>query len=145
MNIMDDETKQKHLKNFIGGLYPPVDKDMMPLYLRDTADAGTDLSRPLDLVYFWHIPKVCRCVCLSFGVVSVRTLFWCKSSQIYLIHDIVIIDNFLPGIGIYYEEHIELLLRVEASREAGSQSREFYAPKTDMLFLIRSDASSIAN
>ena len=58
LDIMDDETRLRHVKNFIGGLYPPVDKDMMPLYLRDSLDAGTELSRPLDLVYFWHIPKV---------------------------------------------------------------------------------------
>ena len=57
-NVMDDETKLRHMKNFIGGLYPPVDKDTLPLYLRDSLDAGTELSRPLDLVYFWHIPKV---------------------------------------------------------------------------------------
>jgi hypothetical protein len=58
LNVMDDETKLRHMKNFIGGLYPPVDKDTLPLYLRDSLDAGTELSRPLDLVYFWHIPKV---------------------------------------------------------------------------------------
>ena len=56
---MDDKMKQKLSKNFLGGLFPPVDKEMMPLYLRETLDVGTDLSNSLDLVYFWHIPKVC--------------------------------------------------------------------------------------
>jgi hypothetical protein len=87
MNIMDDETKRRHSKNFLGGLYPPVDKDMLPLYLRDTSDAGTDLSNKLDLIYLWHIPKVCvrsgvycRVVSFSFFVVVVS---W--SNHIYIL------------------------------------------------------------
>ncbi|KAL9186870.1 hypothetical protein ACHAXT_010590 [Thalassiosira profunda] len=56
-------------KSYLGGLFPPVDKDMLPLYLRDTLDvpgaqvlnlndpSGQAVARKSDLVYFWHIPK----------------------------------------------------------------------------------------
>jgi len=83
-NVMDDETKLRHAKNFIGGLYPPVDKDMLPMYLRDSLDAGTESSRPLDLVYFWHVPKVGVSLATSFllPLFSARISCRCKSNQI---------------------------------------------------------------
>jgi len=59
--VIDEATQQKQMKSYLGGLYPPVDKDMLPLYLRDTADTPEasmfDLTRQDDLVFFWHIPK----------------------------------------------------------------------------------------
>lgn len=67
--VLDEATQQKHLKSYLGGLFPPVDKAIMPLYLRDTSEASgvkvLDLSNPSgqavatnsDLVFFWHIPK----------------------------------------------------------------------------------------
>lgn len=69
--LLDEATQQKQMKSYLGGLYPPVDKDMFPLYLRDTTDktnlqvldmyspSGEPVRRNRDLVFFWHIPKVC--------------------------------------------------------------------------------------
>jgi len=70
---VDEATQQKYMISYLGGLYPPVDKGMMPLYLRDVDynDIGDehilDMYNPdfegestmknSDLVFFWHIPK----------------------------------------------------------------------------------------
>lgn len=49
------------MKSYLGGLYPPVDKDMLPLYLRDIEDEANlrvaDYTTERDLLFFWHIPK----------------------------------------------------------------------------------------
>lgn len=59
--VIDEETQMQQMKSYLGGLYPPVDRDMLPLYLRDTADDPdgqyADFTRQRDLVFFWHIPK----------------------------------------------------------------------------------------
>ena len=67
----DEETKVKQMKSYFGGLYPPVDKDMMPLYLRNTLDtessvlvmdlyhsSGEPVVKARDPIFFWHIPRV---------------------------------------------------------------------------------------
>jgi len=51
--VLDEATQQKQMRSYLGGLYPPVDRDMLPLYLRDT----NSLQGDNDLVFFWHIPK----------------------------------------------------------------------------------------
>ncbi|KAL7527400.1 hypothetical protein ACHAXR_001940, partial [Thalassiosira sp. AJA248-18] len=60
---------QQQMKAYLGGLYPPIDKDMMPLYLRDSFDetevkvldmystTGQATPKSSDVVFFWHIPK----------------------------------------------------------------------------------------
>lgn len=62
--LLDEETQLKQMKSYLGGLYPRIDKDTMPLYLRDTEDetevhvpSGLGVSRNRDLIFFWHIPK----------------------------------------------------------------------------------------
>jgi len=55
LQVLDAETQQKHMRSYLGGLYPPVDSSKLPLYLRDTL--AQDNSRSEDLVFFWHIPK----------------------------------------------------------------------------------------
>lgn len=50
------------MRSYLGGLYPPVDKDMLPLYLRDTFATSekkrvSDYMNQRDIVFFWHIPK----------------------------------------------------------------------------------------
>jgi len=67
--LLDDETQQKQMRSYLGGLYPPVDKNMLLLYLKDTTDtedvlllnlshkSGEPVTRKRDLVFFWHIPK----------------------------------------------------------------------------------------
>ena len=50
----------QYIKSYLGGLYPAVDMDMMPLYLRNTYDDRSSSGEGgADLVFFWHIPKVC--------------------------------------------------------------------------------------
>lgn len=62
----DEETQEKQMKSYLGGLYPAVDKDTMPVYLRDTLDTGGGVAldpsgktaeKNSDLIFFWHIPK----------------------------------------------------------------------------------------
>lgn len=67
---LNETEERQQMVNYLGGLYPPVDKDMLPLYLRDTEDmenspvfldmytpSGQAVRRNKDLVFFWHIPK----------------------------------------------------------------------------------------
>lgn len=67
---LNETEERQQMVNYLGGLYPPVDKDMLPLYLRDTEDttnsqlfldmynpSGEAVKRNRDLVFFWHIPK----------------------------------------------------------------------------------------
>lgn len=50
------------MRSYLGGLYPPVDKDMLPLYLRDTfatneKNTVSNYMNQRNIVFFWHIPK----------------------------------------------------------------------------------------
>lgn len=65
---VDEETLQKQVQTYLGGLSPRVDLMMAPLYLRDSADmnvarimditnlSGQSLARDLDITFFWIIP-----------------------------------------------------------------------------------------
>ena len=60
--VIDEITRQKRMKQYLGGLYPKVEQStMMPYYLRDTLEP-TRQDGPeggSDVIFFWHIPKVC--------------------------------------------------------------------------------------
>ena len=74
----DEETLHKQMKSYLGGLYPKVDKDLLPLYLRDMDILGHDYLSGMakaDLIFFWHIPKVCMLVDVSVRVAIF--LHWC--------------------------------------------------------------------
>lgn len=65
---LDEETLQKQMRSYLGGLYPPVDRDMLPMYLRNIDDtevhwvldysSGEAKPKSTDVVFFWHIPRV---------------------------------------------------------------------------------------
>ena len=62
--IMNATQQQQQMRSYLGGLYPQVDKDMIPLFLReanqlDYSSTERDQPESTDLVFFWHIPKVC--------------------------------------------------------------------------------------
>ena len=62
--IMNATQQQQQTRSYLGGLYPQVDKDMIPLFLReanqlDYSSTERDQPESTDLVFFWHIPKVC--------------------------------------------------------------------------------------
>jgi hypothetical protein len=58
---------QKRTRQYLGGLYPKVDSDQMPLYLRDTNELTDEMDELSlrwgekvdygDRPFFWHIPK----------------------------------------------------------------------------------------
>ena len=59
---LDEEQKKQRIKAFLGGIYPHLDEQMLPKYLRDTMPREKlsvmdvwDLDK--DVAYFWHIPK----------------------------------------------------------------------------------------
>ncbi len=60
--LTEEQCKQR-IKAFLGGLYPHLDDNMLPKYLRDSMPREKlsvmdiwDLDK--DVAYFWHIPKV---------------------------------------------------------------------------------------
>jgi hypothetical protein len=60
---LSEEQKKQRIKAFLGGLYPHLDDDMLPKYLRDTMPREKlsvmdvwDVDK--DIAFFWHIPKV---------------------------------------------------------------------------------------
>lgn len=66
--IETEESKlQKRTRQYLGGLYPKVDSDQMPLYLRDTNELTDEMDELSlrwgekvdygDRPFFWHIPK----------------------------------------------------------------------------------------
>ena len=65
---LDEETLQKQMRSYLGGLYPPVDRDMLPMYLRNIDDtevhwvldysSGEAKAKSTDVIFFWHIPRV---------------------------------------------------------------------------------------
>ena len=63
---LSEEQRKQRIKAFLGGLYPHLDDNMLPKYLRDSMPREKlsvmdiwDLDK--DVAYFWHIPKVRRC------------------------------------------------------------------------------------
>ncbi|KAL7529944.1 hypothetical protein ACHAXR_003238 [Thalassiosira sp. AJA248-18] len=66
---LNETVRQQQMKGFLGGLYPPMDSNMMPLYLRDSLDenkvtlldmysgGGQAVAKSSDVVFFWHIPR----------------------------------------------------------------------------------------
>ena len=67
---LTEEQRKQRIKAFLGGLYPHLDDNMLPKYLRDSMPREKlsvmdiwDLDK--DVAYFWHIPKV-RGVCLIY-------------------------------------------------------------------------------
>jgi hypothetical protein len=61
---LNEEQKKLRIKAFLGGLYPHLDDDMLPKYLRDAMPREKlsvmdiwDVDK--DIAFFWHIPKVC--------------------------------------------------------------------------------------
>jgi len=52
LQAVDKDLQKQQMSSFFGGLYPAVDQNMFPLYLRDL-----DKTKTEDLVFFWHIPK----------------------------------------------------------------------------------------
>ena len=64
-----EEMEAKQMRAYLGGLFPAVDINMCPLYLRDTTDmssgftmdlysgGGTPVLRNRDITFFWHIPR----------------------------------------------------------------------------------------
>jgi len=67
--LTQEEIEAKQIRSYLGGLYPAVDVNMCPIYLRDTADmtagytmdlysgGGKPVLRNRDLAFFWHIPR----------------------------------------------------------------------------------------
>jgi hypothetical protein len=60
--LTPEEITEKQIKQYLGGLYPKVDRNFMPLYLRDTlqprkVDPKWGEIIDGDLPFFWHIPK----------------------------------------------------------------------------------------
>eukprot|EP00804_Cyclotella_cryptica_P007166 CCRYP_009717-RA/>CCRYP_009717-RA protein AED:0.37 eAED:0.37 QI:88/0.5/0.66/1/0.5/0.66/3/0/302 len=60
--LTPEEITEKQIKQYLGGLYPKVDRNFMPLYLRDTlqprkVDPKWGEIVDGDLPFFWHIPK----------------------------------------------------------------------------------------
>ena len=60
---LTEEQRKQRIKAFLGGLYPHLDDNMLPKYLRDSMPREKlsvmdiwDLDK--DVAYFWHIPKV---------------------------------------------------------------------------------------
>ena len=60
---LTEEQRKQRIKAFLGGLYPHLDGNMLPKYLRDSMPREKlsvmdiwDLDK--DVAYFWHIPKV---------------------------------------------------------------------------------------
>lgn len=53
LQAVDEDLQKQQMSSFFGGIYPAVDQNMFPLYLRDLDKASTES----DLVFFWHIPK----------------------------------------------------------------------------------------
>ena len=71
------------MKSYLGGLYPPVNNEMMPLYLRDTLEEGgvvMDYSsgeakmKSTDVYFFWHVPRVSHYFDLFDVIVFVASL-----------------------------------------------------------------------
>eukprot|EP00985_Skeletonema_marinoi_P019764 scaffold11439_cov137-Skeletonema_marinoi.AAC.2 len=59
---LNEEQKKQRIKAFLGGIYPHLDDDMLPKYLRDTMPREKlsvmdvwDVDK--DIAFFWHIPK----------------------------------------------------------------------------------------
>lgn len=74
---LDEDQKRQRIKAFLGGIYPHLDDDMFPKYLRDTMPREKlsvmdvwDLDK--DVAYFWHIPKV-RCCISNHLILSMAT------------------------------------------------------------------------
>lgn len=60
--LTPEEIIEKQIKQYLGGLYPKVDRNFMPIYLRDTlqprkVDPKWGEIVDGDLPFFWHIPK----------------------------------------------------------------------------------------
>lgn len=81
----DQETQEKQMKSYLGGLYPPVNNEMMPLYLRDTLEEGgvvMDYSsgeakmKSTDVYFFWHVPRV-----RSYFALFVKLVYFVASLQ----------------------------------------------------------------
>ena len=56
------DQKIQRIKAFLGGIYPDLDEENIPKYLRDTMPQQKlsfmdvwDLDK--DIIFFWHIPK----------------------------------------------------------------------------------------
>ncbi|KAL7477953.1 hypothetical protein ACHAW6_003740 [Cyclotella cf. meneghiniana] len=60
--LTPEEITEKQIKQYLGGLYPKVDRNFMPIYLRDTlqprkVDPKWGEIVDGDIPFFWHIPK----------------------------------------------------------------------------------------
>ena len=60
--LTEEETRQR-IKAFLGGIYPHLDDDLLPKYLRDSMPRDKlsvmDVwNMDKDIIFFWHIPKV---------------------------------------------------------------------------------------
>lgn len=53
---LTEEQRKQRIKAFLGGLYPHLDDNMLPKYLRDSMPREKLSDK--DVAYFWHIPKV---------------------------------------------------------------------------------------
>ena len=78
--IMNATQQQQQMRSYLGGLYPQVDKDMIPLFLReanqlDYSSTERDQPESTDLVFFWHIPKVYIYICMM--ILFLQLLFLC--------------------------------------------------------------------
>jgi len=59
---LTDEEKKQRIKAFLGGIYPHLDANLMPKYLRDSLPreklSVMDVwELDSDIAFFWHIPK----------------------------------------------------------------------------------------
>lgn len=116
VRVVDEGTQQKQMKAYLGGLYPPVDKNMQPMYITDVHDDAPLLGgtgRDNDVVFFWHIPKVC----------FLRSAFPTLAMGSQLV--IILLIDTISGIWQYSEEHSELLLRFETGGKGGRPASEF--------------------
>jgi hypothetical protein len=60
--LTPEEITEKHIKNYLGGLYPKVDRQFLPIYLKDTKkpreiDPKWGEIVDGDVPFYWHIPK----------------------------------------------------------------------------------------
>ena len=67
---LNDEQKKERIKAFLGGIYPDLDEENLPKYLRDTPPRYLRDSLPRqklsfmdvwvlkkEVIFYWHIPK----------------------------------------------------------------------------------------
>lgn len=80
---LDDEQRKQRIKAFLGGIYPLLDSNNLPKYLRDSLPREKLSIMDVweldsDVAFFWHIPKVRILFHLLF-----YAMLYCKMSQQY--------------------------------------------------------------